>query len=465
MRVKADRAASAWPPPASSPRSCATVRCGPTPTASRTGRSTRTRAIRARPTRPPCRVTARRRFTAGRGSSWTTTCRGAAPRGCTGRATDAVLTTVMVDRSDSPSRSGTSTKPTRSRPTPADVEALGYEELYSYDHIGAVDPFAPLLPAAAATERLRVGPLVLNNEFHHPALLARTAATVDRMTGGGSCSGSAPVCESEHESIGSRCAHPARGHPLRRVASRSCAACSTTAPPSSTASTTTSLDELGVRPVQERVPFLIGGFGRRVVTIAARYADIFQFTGLTTRLMARSGGWLRDRPRDGAGRLADRGRRRTRGRIERSALVQMIAVGVRVRATPSSPNTSTSTTVLADTPFVLNGTVEQLVDKLERIRVSSPASVTTSSASRTVRARARAARRPLTTTRARVRRSPNGVMRRGSPHRMFGTGIRTKEHSHGPRSRDGTRTWRRRTPNDSGTHRAEVPDARWLGGP
>ena len=53
------------------------------------------------------------------------------------------------------------------------IEQLGYQEFYSYDHMGAVDPFAPLLVVAMAAERLRVGPLVLNNEFHHPALLAR----------------------------------------------------------------------------------------------------------------------------------------------------------------------------------------------------------------------------------------------------------------------------------------------------
>ena len=31
------------------------------------------------------------------------------------------------------------------------VEALGYDELFSYDHVGAVDPFIPLTVAAAAT--------------------------------------------------------------------------------------------------------------------------------------------------------------------------------------------------------------------------------------------------------------------------------------------------------------------------
>jgi alkanesulfonate monooxygenase SsuD/methylene tetrahydromethanopterin reductase-like flavin-dependent oxidoreductase (luciferase family) len=83
------------------------------------------------------------------------------------------------------------------------VEQLGYEELYSYDHVGAVDPFIPLIPAALATERLRVGPLVLNNEFHHPALLARAAATVDRMTSGRLVLGlGTGYAQDEHDSIG-----------------------------------------------------------------------------------------------------------------------------------------------------------------------------------------------------------------------------------------------------------------------
>src|SRR6476619_6187869 len=83
------------------------------------------------------------------------------------------------------------------------AEVLGYDELFSFDHIGAVDPFMPLLVAALATGRLRVGPLVLNNEFHHPALLARTAATVDRMTGGRLVLGlGTGYAKDEHDKIG-----------------------------------------------------------------------------------------------------------------------------------------------------------------------------------------------------------------------------------------------------------------------
>ena len=83
------------------------------------------------------------------------------------------------------------------------AEALGYEELYSFDHLGAVDPFAPLLVAAEATSHLRVRPLVLNNEFHHTVLLARTAATVDRMTGGRLILGiGTGYAKREHDALG-----------------------------------------------------------------------------------------------------------------------------------------------------------------------------------------------------------------------------------------------------------------------
>src|SRR5690606_28415778 len=83
------------------------------------------------------------------------------------------------------------------------IESLGYDEFWSYDHIGAVDPFAPLLAAALATDRLRVGPLVLNNEFHQPALLARTVATIDALTGGRLTLGwGTGYALSEHEAIG-----------------------------------------------------------------------------------------------------------------------------------------------------------------------------------------------------------------------------------------------------------------------
>src|SRR5437016_11662857 len=65
------------------------------------------------------------------------------------------------------------------------VEALGYDVLLMPDHLAEL--FAPMLgltAAAAATTRLRVGTAVLNNDFRHPVLVAREAATLDVLSGG-----------------------------------------------------------------------------------------------------------------------------------------------------------------------------------------------------------------------------------------------------------------------------------------
>jgi probable F420-dependent oxidoreductase len=66
------------------------------------------------------------------------------------------------------------------------AEALGYTTLYVPDHF--VDhPLAPipaLAAAAAVTTTLRVGPLVLGNDYKHPVVLAREAATIDLLSDG-----------------------------------------------------------------------------------------------------------------------------------------------------------------------------------------------------------------------------------------------------------------------------------------
>jgi len=66
------------------------------------------------------------------------------------------------------------------------VEDLGYSTLYHPDHF--VDhPIAPI-PAmahvAAVTTTLRVGTLVLGNDYKHPVVLANEAATIDRLSDG-----------------------------------------------------------------------------------------------------------------------------------------------------------------------------------------------------------------------------------------------------------------------------------------
>jgi probable F420-dependent oxidoreductase len=65
------------------------------------------------------------------------------------------------------------------------VEDAGFDVISSWDHV--VDgwaPLSPLLAMADCTSRLRICPLVLNNDFHHPVHLARELASIDQLTGG-----------------------------------------------------------------------------------------------------------------------------------------------------------------------------------------------------------------------------------------------------------------------------------------
>ena len=252
-----------------------------------------------------------------------------------------------------------------------EVEALGYDELYSYDHVGAVDPFVPLMVAAGATTRLRVGPLVLNNEFHQPVLLARTAATVDRLTGGRLVLGwGTGYMQSEHDAIGLELRAPGPrvsrfGESLEVVRSL----LDTGAASFQGEHHHVELDKLGILPAAERVPFLIGGHGRRVVSLAARFADIFQYTGLHHGEggVPNGGGFAVEHVIDRSRWLTEAAGDRE---IERSILVQHTYVGDDADAAfdTAVERFEMDRSLLQDTPFVLIGSVEQVVDKLERLR-------------------------------------------------------------------------------------------------
>jgi probable F420-dependent oxidoreductase len=78
------------------------------------------------------------------------------------------------------------------------AEALGFDSLWVSDHlfysfsrygsepspIASLEAMTALSGLAAVTERARLGSLVLSAPFRHPALLAKMAATIDRISGG-----------------------------------------------------------------------------------------------------------------------------------------------------------------------------------------------------------------------------------------------------------------------------------------
>ncbi len=65
------------------------------------------------------------------------------------------------------------------------AEDLGYSALLMPDHFGKqLAPLTALATAAAVTTTLRVGTLVFANDFRHPALLAKETATLDLLSEG-----------------------------------------------------------------------------------------------------------------------------------------------------------------------------------------------------------------------------------------------------------------------------------------
>ena len=65
------------------------------------------------------------------------------------------------------------------------VQEAGFDVLTIPDHlVASVPPFAGAMAAAAVTERLHTGTLVLNNDLRHPVDTAREAATVAAVSSG-----------------------------------------------------------------------------------------------------------------------------------------------------------------------------------------------------------------------------------------------------------------------------------------
>ncbi|WP_276963327.1 TIGR03621 family F420-dependent LLM class oxidoreductase [Ferrimicrobium acidiphilum] len=65
------------------------------------------------------------------------------------------------------------------------AEAAGFDVFCTFDHLGRhLSVLEALAFAAAWSERIRLCPLVLNNDLHHPGILAQRLATLDRLSAG-----------------------------------------------------------------------------------------------------------------------------------------------------------------------------------------------------------------------------------------------------------------------------------------
>jgi probable F420-dependent oxidoreductase len=165
-------------------------------------------------------------------------------------------------------------------------EAAGYDVLTMPDHF--TDQLAPvpaLMAAADATTTLRVGALVFDNDYKHPVILAKELATLDLLSDGRTEIGlGAGWMISDYEEAGIQYDSPKvridrfiEGMAIIRGVMKD-------GPFSFTGEHYTVTNYEGFpKPVQAPCPpVLIGGGGKRVLTYAAREADIIGINGTLT---------------------------------------------------------------------------------------------------------------------------------------------------------------------------------------
>ena len=166
------------------------------------------------------------------------------------------------------------------------AEAIGCSAFVLPDHLIGQYGAMPLLSVvAAASERLRVGTFVLNACLRHPAVLAQDLATLDVLSGGRLEIGlGAGWNKPEHDAIG--IPFDPAGVRIRRLAEAVTIlkGCFADGPFSFSGEHYTVTGHDGVpKPAQlPHPPLFLGGGGERLLTLAARQAQII---GLAPRLM------------------------------------------------------------------------------------------------------------------------------------------------------------------------------------
>ena len=259
------------------------------------------------------------------------------------------------------------------------AESVGFSHVSVHDHLVPRHPPITYLTAVAmATERIGLCPLVFNNDFRHPAVLAQELASLDIISGGRVVVGlGAGWAEPEYRAIGMTYDRP--GIRIERMTEAIAILRGLFGDgPFEFAGRHYTIDasDIGPKPVQRpHPPFLIGGTRERVLRLATREADI---VGLDLRqrgeaildaFEARTDvriGWIREEAGDRFGEL-DLNVLRVLGDLVITNEPLKAAAEVASRLSGWTGVVISAHDVL-ESPFSLIGTVPDLVDKLVRLR-------------------------------------------------------------------------------------------------
>ena len=263
------------------------------------------------------------------------------------------------------------------------VEQLGYSTLLLRDHFihggfnHQLAPVPALMAAADATNVLRVGSLVFSNDYRHPVLLAKEAATLDVLSGGRFELGlGAGWLKNEYEQIG--LSFNTSGIRVERMQEvlQVLKGLFTENPFTFTGKhySITNLESFP-KPLQKpHPPLLVGAGGKRMLSIAAQEADIIGILPI-----ALTNGTISDNPTERlAGTIAQKVEwvRQAAGErfdeIELSIIVSLYITEHRQQKAEQIMRErewgNLAIQDVLDMPSILIGSVEEIVEKLHTLR-------------------------------------------------------------------------------------------------
>ena len=262
------------------------------------------------------------------------------------------------------------------------AEAAGFDTIVFPDHIvPQIAPVPAMAMVAALSDRLRIAPFVINNDLRHPAVLGHDLATIDLLSDGRlDVAIGAGWNKPEYDAIGL-----AYDPPAIRV-SRLAEAVSVLKgyfgdEPFDFVGDHYRITELDgwPKPVQRpHPPFMIGGGGRRVLSLAAQEAQIVSLApragpdgrgdnaSMSWEATAEKVGWVRDAAGDRfnelelnvypsrvAPQITDDGRAALREAADE--------IGARSGDRPHEA-------MLRDSPHIWIGSLDELSEKAQRLR-------------------------------------------------------------------------------------------------
>jgi probable F420-dependent oxidoreductase len=254
------------------------------------------------------------------------------------------------------------------------AEDLGYSALLMPDHFGdQLAPVPALAAVAGATTTLRMGSLVFGNDYRHPLVLAKEAATLDVLSEGRfELSLGAGWMRSDYEEAGMTYDTPRVRVERFEEAVQVIQGLLRTDGPFSFDGSYYQISEHSLlpRPVQQPgPPLIIGGGGKRVLSFAARHADI---VSINVNLREGTGGpetapnaspertrekvaWVRE----AAGERFDQ--------LELNALIGFVMITDEAAgmAEAMAPHFGISTNDALHIPLALLGTLDEMAEELE----------------------------------------------------------------------------------------------------